>query len=746
MAKSFFSLVTELETLLGQLNTILTGSDNETVEINGVSKDSISKVIKDRFAEILAMVDGKIPFETKALLDASGAPSTDALAEVWNDPVVSNNGYYGWSNGEWTPAVLTIKNTIDKNNQSSPVTGYAVSEYSKTKADLTSGKNIFDKEEVTLGYYMKENGEPLPNEIYFYSGYIAVSADTTYTFSHALRFITYYDENKSVISGEAYPPRTVSTPTGTHFVIFTANVSNLNDFQMENGEISTEFEEYMQLVSPSQLKNVFEALSSLANRLEASLNTLYGTSFPGAPEVFESISKRVSAAKLQLLDLDKRVLLEFFGNEARYDTEFESLSDKYKNSTILIDDENRILFLANKKIENEIVEARGEFLSLNERFSNLVSDLNSLSEVTSSISDKLSSPASYKYGEYFLRETRQRTFKLLTSESQQLTVLNIGDSWTHNSARYTGPAHLYLQQKFGDAGSGFTGFSWGFGDLPQPAGANKNVDPATLNVTLLGSWVSKYKVSSSPDICAIESSNVGDQVAINTSKIATHAILFAKSNGATIRYKFNDDAWNILTLSSSNEFYELINLPNSGFTLTIEVSSGVAELYGIDLHNDESGVITHKVGATGSKLADWAIQSQKDEWKANIHQLAPNLITILHGTNDQAVSSKSEFKASGQTLINNIREVLPLADILLIAPCENGAGRAIPMSDYQSAFYELAYENKCAFLNLQPLFGEIFDEYSHLSERAWFNQDLIHPDPLTGGRAIADALIRTLLN
>ena len=197
---------------------------------------------------------------------------------------------------------------------------------------------------------------------------------------------------------------------------------------------------------------------------------------------------------------------------------------------------------------------------------------------------------------------------------------------------------------------------------------------------------------------------------------------------------------------NSGEYYSLSGIPSTGFVFIVEVVSGTAELMGVDFHNADDGVIFHKLGATGSRLEQWATQSNDANWRANIQELAPNLITILHGTNDQASRSKAQFKADGKTLIDNIKTLLPLCDILLIAPCENGAGRSIPMSDYQAAFHELAYENKCAFINLQSVFGENFSEYASTSPRNWFNADLIHPEPSTGGRVIVDVLIRMLTN
>ena len=110
---SFFSLVTELETLLEQLNTILAGADDETVEVNGLTKDSISKAIKDNFASILSIMNGRKSYETKILMDADSSIDKDQIAEVWNDNELSNNGLYGFNGSAWVKSPYdTIQNII----------------------------------------------------------------------------------------------------------------------------------------------------------------------------------------------------------------------------------------------------------------------------------------------------------------------------------------------------------------------------------------------------------------------------------------------------------------------------------------------------------------------------------------------------------------------------------------------------------------------------------------------------------
>jgi|GEM_PF-1790836 len=122
MAEStFFQLLTNLQTSIDALDSILTGNDDEIVSVNGVNKDTISKAIKDNFSAIQAIVQGRIAFETKALMDAAGAPPSGELAEVWNDSDDSKNGLYGHNGSVWSKskydyieALNTIKDSISE--------------------------------------------------------------------------------------------------------------------------------------------------------------------------------------------------------------------------------------------------------------------------------------------------------------------------------------------------------------------------------------------------------------------------------------------------------------------------------------------------------------------------------------------------------------------------------------------------------------------------------------------------------
>lgn len=376
---------------------------------------------------------------------------------------------------------------------------------------------------------------------------------------------------------------------------------------------------------------------------------------------------------------------------------------------------------------SEVLDARGSRASVNERLSQSLS--------------AFGLPKRHVWGEWFLRETRQRLRKLAMAEAAQFVVASIGDSWTHNADRWCRPAARALIAQYGDAGSGWVGF----GNL-NGTFLNGNVDTTKVTTVFAGTWDNAvYYTSVSPDIGQASSTTVGSKITI-TGQAATSAIrLFYIGGVGVVRYRFDGGAWtNIDTAGSGLLTTLLAGVPATAFTLELEVLSGSVTLCGLDLQKTTSGVRWHKLGATGSRAEHWGAVDAA-QWQAGFGLLAPNLVIVMHGTNDQAgAPSAATFAARIQTIVDRVRVAAPAADILIAMPCENGRANAVPMADYAQAAYGVAAASRCAFLDLQYLFGEQFSEYASGSARPWFHADLVHPEPSTGGRAIADAVIRLL--
>lgn len=350
-------------------------------------------------------------------------------------------------------------------------------------------------------------------------------------------------------------------------------------------------------------------------------------------------------------------------------------------------------------------------------------------------------PKRYTWGLEYLRETRQRLRKLAIGDSSTLTIALIGDSWTHNYLRYSGPVASTLKATYGNAGLGWVGFSWPSG---LPALINGSIDPASSLVTVAGSWSPTYYTSTSPDLGHLSSSTAGDLVTV-TGPASCSAVVLYHRGGGVVRYRWDGGAWTSATLSGSTlQTVSLASVPAGTWALEIEVVSGTPVLCGLDIQKSTSGVRVHKLGSTGSNSLQWAAVNAS-EWQSGLTALAPSLVVIMHGTNDQSAYEPATFRTHMETILDRVRVAVPAADILLMAPCENiRVGNAWPMEDYAEQAYQLAEEYSAGFLNLQPVFGLVPADYANGSARSWFNADLVHPDPTTGGRAIVDAVIRTL--
>lgn len=330
-------------------------------------------------------------------------------------------------------------------------------------------------------------------------------------------------------------------------------------------------------------------------------------------------------------------------------------------------------------------------------------------------------------------------------------VASIGDSWTHKRERWSGTTAQSLIENFGDAGGGWTGFGFGASGAPNNELANNNAR-TTYGVTRTGAWVSHYATSVSPDLCDAYSSTTGDKITCTTPaspNVSGCTLFYIGTSDGVLRYRFNAGSWttvNVQGTVGNLGFADLTGFTTGAQTLELEVVSGTCTLCGVNWKSAASGVVWHKLGATGSRASQWAAVNNA-QWQAGLQALAPNLVTIMLGTNDQGGNRTAiQFATDIGTIIDRVKATLPLADIFVIMPCENGRINTVPMSAYSAAMYDVCVAKKVAFLDLQYVFGETFSEYASTSMRNWFNSDTIHPEPTTGGRAITDAVMRFLLD
>lgn len=107
--------IANIQSLYEDLEALAFGDENTSATHNGQTRDSLAKAIKGKFDALQAMVQGRLTYETKAAMDAAGAPPAGELAEVWNDSTIENNGLYGWSGSAWVASDYdSINRTLNK--------------------------------------------------------------------------------------------------------------------------------------------------------------------------------------------------------------------------------------------------------------------------------------------------------------------------------------------------------------------------------------------------------------------------------------------------------------------------------------------------------------------------------------------------------------------------------------------------------------------------------------------------------
>lgn len=117
------------------------------------------------------------------------------------------------------------------------------------------GKNLFNKDTVTTGYYVNAStGNLSGNASYQATDYIAVVAGESYTRTLGV-YHAWYDSSKVFISGSSSSDATIVAPTGAYFVRYSIIISTYdeNTHQFEHGASATSFEAFIKRFKQSRL-------------------------------------------------------------------------------------------------------------------------------------------------------------------------------------------------------------------------------------------------------------------------------------------------------------------------------------------------------------------------------------------------------------------------------------------------------------------------------------------------------------
>lgn len=111
---------------------------------------------------------------------------------------------------------------------------------------LQKGKNLFNKNNLSIGYRLGSDGLLFADSSYSTSNFIPVKPNTTYSVNWAMETrecVCYYDENKTFISRNV-STNPFTTPENCKYIRTSRLSTEVNTAQIEQGSTATEYEEY----------------------------------------------------------------------------------------------------------------------------------------------------------------------------------------------------------------------------------------------------------------------------------------------------------------------------------------------------------------------------------------------------------------------------------------------------------------------------------------------------------------------
>lgn len=456
-----------------------------------------------------------------------------------------------------------------------------------------------------------------------------------------------------------------------------------------------------------------------------------------------------SAWEKDSLDLNDR--LEHVEDNAALQDVFETLATGV--TYILDEDEGQLGFLPQTQDDLVDLDARQQ-LTLS------AGDADALAE---RLDRGLTAYGDPKLASYLppgaLRNVRKQLRRLKDGTATQVIIALFGDSWVQG-AYWILQFAKKLQGQFGFAGLGWVGFqyfgapsgTWVDGGT-QPSGGGSGGARTDLSGTPIfsGPWTSDNGAGglATPSIGSVKSSTTGAFIRNITFPAGhTSADLYFDGDGTgVVRYSWdNGSAWSAdLSLTETGPAkIALSGVPDGTGTFRIEVVSGNVEIVGINMKSTATGVMVHKLGASGSNSTQWAAVDAA-VWADLVNSLGPHLVIGLLGTNDQSGSlSPASFEEHIAELMAALKTESPAMDRLWLSPAENTRANAVPMTSYAAAARKAAVDGGFAFHDLQYDFGDDVDEYKYSSTLSLLDSSDLHPAAASGGALISDAVLRLL--
>jgi lysophospholipase L1-like esterase len=196
-----------------------------------------------------------------------------------------------------------------------------------------------------------------------------------------------------------------------------------------------------------------------------------------------------------------------------------------------------------------------------------------------------------------------------------------------------------------------------------------------------------------------------------------------------------------------------VALPAGAKTIVLTVTGAPVEVFGVAFGTEKRGLTYDSIGLNGASTTVMSRAFSPEEWGDALRHRDPDLVIINYGTNESGFPAYVDklYEPELRRAIARVRAALPNASILIMSPMDRGTRdgdsiTTLPAIPRLVAIQQrVAAELGCGFFNTYAAMG------GEGTMQRWYDghprmvaADLIHPTP-QGARIVAQALTGQLL-
>jgi lysophospholipase L1-like esterase len=338
---------------------------------------------------------------------------------------------------------------------------------------------------------------------------------------------------------------------------------------------------------------------------------------------------------------------------------------------------------------------------------------------------------------------------------QVVTVLHYGDSPT-TADLITGDVRSLLQQRFGDAGTGFllTAKPWAWYDH---RGVDLSGDNWTISTAVGKGREEVYGIGGASfegDATANSHITLKDPAPGPNSTI--EIAFYARPSGGTLAIAADKVPLESLATEAGKAApaWHTVKLPPSTKTIDLKPTAGTVRLFGETLATGHRGILYDSLGLNGASTSVLSYGFNNAAWAAALQHTRPTLVIINYGTNESGYGAyvDKQYEPTLRTAIARIRAALPGEPILVMSPMDRGQRSGVDQIETMGTIPRIvaiqrrvAAQQNCAFFDtFDAMGGDSTMSRWYTGHPRLVAGDLIHPTP-QGASIVAQLFVKDLL-